>query len=119
MLKQISDALKTTGKRVFYGMAGTLDGEDIWDYIVFFRSSLSSTGGKSGMADTYEVAIIQEDYIADETVAAVIKAMTSIPGMRLKDGDMLYNYSRKPNTGAVVEILTIDFVKPKKVCHGG
>ena len=43
MLKKISDALKTVGKPVFYGMAGTLDGEDVWDYIVFFRSTLSST----------------------------------------------------------------------------
>ena len=118
MLKRISDALKTTGKPVFYGMAGTLDGEDIWDYIVFFRSMLSSAGGKSGLVDTYEVAIVEEDYISDETISAVIKAMTSLPGVRLKDGDMQYSYTRKPNTGAVVEILTLDFVKPKKVCDG-
>lgn len=113
-LKTVSNALKALGKPLFYGRAGTLDGGDIWDYLVFFRRSLKATANKNGLADRYTVAIVQEEYVSDETVYGVIDAMTGIPGMRLADGEQLYNYTVKPNTDTVIEILTLDFVKPKK-----
>ena len=119
MLQQISDALKTVGKPVFYGMAGTLDGDDIWDYIVFFRATAVPSANKTGLTDTYTVAIVQEEYVDDGTAYGVVDAMTSLPGVRLAASGGTYEYSRKPSTGQVIEILALDFVSPKKRCADG
>lgn len=119
LLQKVNDALKGLGKPVFYGRAGSLDGEDIWDYLVFFRSSLKTATNKNGLVDTYSVAIVQEEFVDDATVYGVIDAMTGIPGMRLADGDQQYTYTVKPNTETVIELLTLDFVKPKKRCGDG
>lgn len=118
MLQEISDALKSTGQPVYYGMAGTLDGEDMWDYIVFFRTSISPSDSKRSMADYYRVAIVQEEYVPDELATSVVKAMTALPGMKLASSGGTYQYTRKPNTDTVLEILMLDFVRPSKVCHG-
>ena len=96
--------------------AGTLTTEDVWDYAVFFRTQLSPTGGKTGVAQTYEVALVFEEYVPDEKVWACIDAMTAIPGMRLADTGGTYQYTTKPNTEQVVEILTLDFVRPLRRC---
>lgn len=115
MLSEINTALESTGKRVFYGQAGNLDGEDIWDYIVFFRDTLAPSQNKTGFAESYQVAIVQEDFIEDATVWQVIDAMTALPGMRVSDSAQ-FNYTVKPNTENVLEILTLRFVRPVKRC---
>ena len=61
----------------------------------------------------------QEEFIDDETIFGVIDAMESIPGMRLAQGDMSYQYTTKPNTSTVIEMLMLEFVKPKKRCANG
>lgn len=114
MLNEISKALEELGKPVFYGQAGTLDGDDIWDYIVFFRDSLRVTSNKNGFADSYIVAIVQEEFVEDSVIYSVIDALTALPGVRLADGEMTYNYTTKPNTNTIIEILTLEFVRPKK-----
>lgn len=119
MLQEIKSALETTGKTVFYGIAGTLDGDDIWDYIVFFRSSASPSANKTGITDTFTVAIVQEEYVDDETTYRVIDAMTSLPGVRMASSGGTYEYTRKPNTGQVIELLALDFVAPRKRCGDG
>lgn len=119
MLKTISDELTKTGLPVWYGAARTLTAEDVWDYIVFYRTSMQPTGNKRGMADTYEVAIVQEEYVPDEVIQQVVTLMLGIPGMRMAQGGGEYNYTRKPNTDQIVEVLTLDFVRPSKVsCNG-
>lgn len=114
MLNEIKTALEKIDERVYYGAAGTLSGEDIWDYIVFSRSTLNVSSNKTGYTDTYSVAIIREEYILDEVVEQVIEAMTSLSGVRLAANDFQYNYTKKPNTNTVIEILVLDFVKPRK-----
>lgn len=116
MLKEIKDALESLGRPVFYGIASTIDGGDLWDYIVFWRENMSSTGGKTGLRDRFTVSIVQEEFVDDETVQSVIDAMLSIPGVRLSDGDMAYAYTRKPNTETVIEVLALEFVRPSKAC---
>lgn len=119
MLDTIKTALESTGKTVFYGQAGTLRGDDIWDYIVFFRNYMNVSTDKTNLSDSYRVVIVQEEFIDDATIYAVIDAMLGIPGMRIVDGTHDYNYTRKPNTGATIEMLTLDFIKPKKRCGNG
>lgn len=116
MLKRIKQQLETLNRPVFYGQAGKLDGGDLWDYIVFFRDTMSCSTNKTGFTDSYTVVIVQEEFIDDETIFGVIDSMEEIDGMRLASGDMAYQYTTKPNTSTVIEMLVLEFVKPKKRC---
>lgn len=113
-LAEVQTALGALGLPVYYGAAGTLSGEDVWDYVVFYRTTIAPTGGKTGLAQVYEVAIVCEEFVPDETVAKAIEAMTALPGFRLADTGGTYQYTRKPNTEQVIELLTLDFVRPFK-----
>ena len=114
VLDEIRKALEKVDPLVYYGRAGNLDGGDIWDYIVFSRSTTSATGNATGFTDTYQVAIVREDFVPDADSEAVIDAMLEIPGMRLAGNEFAYEYAAKPNTNTVCELLVIDFVKPSK-----
>ena len=116
MLETISKALESLGLPVWDGAAKTLKVEDVWDYIVFYRRNLSPSTNKTGFSDTYQVTIVCEEYVPDETVSGVIKAVLSIPGFKLAGTGGTYQYTVKPNTDQVIELLSLDFVKPSKVC---
>ena len=64
---------------------------------------------------SFSVNIIRENFIPEGLDLAVIEKMLEIPGMRLAGTDMEYAYTAKPNTNVVVEMLSIDFVRPVKV----
>ena len=113
MLSDIAKALEGTGKPVYYGRAGKLDGPDLWDYIVFWRGSMSPTGNKRAYADTYLVTIVQEEFIEDGVAETVIDAMTALPGVRLANGNHPYTYTVKPKTETVIEMLSLEFVRPR------
>lgn len=115
-LKSIKAALEALGLTVYYGAAGTLSGEDVWDYIVFYRREISPSTNKTGLSQVYEVAIVCEGYVPDDKVFGVIDAMTALPGMRFADTGGDYQYTTKPNTEQVIEILTLDFTRPMKRC---
>lgn len=115
-LSEIQTALEALGVPVYYGAVDTLSTEEVWDYVVFFRRNLSPTGGKTGIAQMYEVALVFEEYVPDEKVWACIDAMTSLPGIRLADTGGEYQYTKKPSTEQVIEILTLDFVRPLRRC---
>lgn len=115
MLETIKETLEAVGLPVWYGAAKTLTAQDVWDYIVFYRTSLTTSTNKTSFSHTYEVAIVCEEYVPDETVQKVISGMLSIPGVKFVGNGGTYNYTRKPNTDQVVEVLTLDFVKPAKV----
>lgn len=117
MLSEIQTALESLGLTVYYGAAGTLSGEDVWDYIVFYRRTLSPSTNKTGLSQVYEVAIVCEEYVPDETVFGVIDAMTALPGVRFADTGGDFQYTTKPNTEQVIEILTLDFTRPMRRCH--
>lgn len=114
ILNDIKAALESVDPRVYYGAAGTLEDGDLFDYIVFFRNSMKTTGGNTGVVSTYQVAIIRESFIPEETVEAVIKAMKEIAGMRLAGNEFSYYYEKKPKTNTVLEVLVLDFMKPRK-----
>lgn len=114
ILNDIKTALETVDPNVYYGMAGTLQDADLWDYIVFSRNALTTTGQKTGYGERFQVAIVREEFIPNETVDGVIDAMLSIDGMRLAGGEFSFQYTKKPNTNTVIELLVLSFMKPRK-----
>lgn len=119
MLETISKALENAGLPVWYGAAKNLTAGDVWNYIVFYRTQLNTSTNKTGFQDVYQVAIVCEDYVPDETIQTVLDCMLAIPGMKLTQNAGTYQYTRKPNTDQVVELLALDFVRPSKVTRNG
>ena len=114
ILNDIKTALENVDPNVYYGMAGSLEDTDLWDYVVFSRDTLGVTGQKTGYAEKFQVAIVREEFIPNETVDGVIDAMLSIDGMRLAGSDFTFQYTKKPNTNTVIELLVLSFMKPRK-----
>lgn len=114
ILEDITKALEQIEPEVYYGMAPEYKGGELWNYIVFNRSTLQSSQNKTGLSDYFRVAIVKENYIPEGEPEKVIEALTSIPGMRLTSTPGEYEYARKTSTGAVVEMLVLEFVKARK-----
>lgn len=115
LLQTIKDKLKEVDEYVFYGAVDTEKMKNKpFDYIVFNRTTLKSSVNKTGYTDGYSVHIIREEWIPDEIVADVIVKMLEIDGMKLASNEFPYEYTVKPNTNLVIEMLSIDFVKPRK-----
>jgi hypothetical protein len=106
--------LQEIDENVFYGTVSNRMREALWNYIVFNRSKLSVSQGRTGYSDYYEVHIVREDYIPDGLDEDVIKKVLEIPGMRLASDDGVYTYVRKDNTDNVVEMLSLRFVRARK-----
>lgn len=114
ILNDVKNALESVDSNVYYGMAGSLKENDLWDYVVFSRKTLIAPSNKTSYTDKFRVAIVREEFIPDETVYQVIDAMLGIDGMRLSGSEFVYEYAKKPNTSTVIELLVLEFVKPKK-----
>lgn len=113
--EKIREKLEELDPLVFYGRAGSLNEEVLWNYMVFFRERRSPSENKTGKTYLFHVAIVRENEIPEGLDEEVIKKITEIPGVRLS-GDAQYDYTIKPNTGAAVEVLDITFAKPMKGC---
>lgn len=114
ILEKIEEKLKEIDENVFYGIADTeeMKGKP-WNYIVFDRTEMRISPTKKGYADVYSVHLIRENFIPEDLPLTVIEKMESIgEGIRVANAE--YDYMEKPNTHKVVEMLSIDFVKPKK-----
>lgn len=114
ILDDIKGKLEEIDPNVFYGMVDGNAVTDEWNYTVFMRKRLSVGAQKQEYSDRFTVAVIREDFIPDGVDVSVIKKMCEIPGMRLASADCEYNYTQKPNTNTVVEILTMEFVRARK-----
>lgn len=88
--------------------------ETVWDYIVFERSKKRLNENKTGYTDVYSVHVIREEFIPEGLEDEIINKMLEISGMRLEGSDGEYTYIQKPNTDVVIEMFSINFVKPKK-----
>lgn len=114
LLNDIKNVLEEIDSKVFYGMVDESKIEYEWNYIVFMRKSLSVDDKRLGYSDRYTVAIIRENFIPEGLEIQVIDKMRDIAGMKLASPDSPYNYTKNTNTNNVVEILTMEFVKPRK-----
>ena len=106
--------MKELDENVFYGMVDSKMQETLWNYIVFNRTTMTQNSNKTSYTDRYTVHIIREEWIPEGFEIEVINKMLEIAGMRLAGNDAVYTYVPKPNTNTVIEMLSIDFVKPKK-----
>lgn len=115
MLQLIETKLLNVLPTVYYGTAR--DDEEhitLWNYIVFWRDSVKRSANNTSFTDYYTVAIVHEDWAPNELIEQIISEMESIPGMRLANSEIDFNYSRKPSTNAVIEIATLTFCVPRK-----
>ena len=115
ILNDIKEKLQEIDSNVFYGMVDDSMREMRWDYIVFNRKLTKPGKNRTGYSCYFSVNIIRENFIPEGLELAVIDKMLEIPGMRLAETDMEYAYRAKPNTDAIVEMVSIDFVRPMKV----
>lgn len=113
ILNQIKEKMEEICANVFYGMVDESFQETIWEYIVFNRVATVPSANKTSYSDTFAIHYIHENYIPEGVFEDIVEKMCSIDGMRI-DGDATYTYVQKPNTNAVVEMLSIQFVKPRK-----
>lgn len=114
ILQEIQNKLEEIDPYVFYGMVDEQAITKEWNYIVFMRKGLSVGTNKQEYSDRYTVAIIRENFIPEGLDIEVIDKMCQLQGMRLASADCQYNYTQKPNTNTVVEILTMEFVRARK-----
>ena len=114
ILDEIKTKLKEVDPNVFYGMVDNSMQELVWDYIVFNRTSMKASSNKTGYSDYFTVHIIREHWIPEGLELQIINKMLEISGMRLAGTDAVYTYTSKPKTNVVIEMLSIDFVRPKK-----
>lgn len=115
ILEEIKTKLEELDPNVFYGMVDESMNNTRWDYIVFNRSVIRPSANKTGLSHVYAVNVIRENFIPEGLEIEVIKKMKEIPGMKFRENDISFNYTEKPNTNTVVEIMTIEFVKAVKV----
>lgn len=114
ILNSIQEKLEAFDYPVFYGTAAKLPKNAPWNYIVFSRDEFNPTGNKTGDANTYNVAIVCEEYIPEDLPRQVIDSVTEIAGMRISNDKCQYVYDVKPGTTDTVEMLVLRFTRPKK-----
>ena len=115
ILDDIRTKLLEVDPNVMYGAFDKSFNEPIMDYIVFNRNNIGINKDKTSYSYYFSVHIVREEYIPEGLDRIVIAKMLEIPGMRLSEEKPVYDYSMKPNTNVVLEMLSIDFVKPVKV----
>lgn len=122
LLNDIKRELAMIDPLVFYGLVpnsyvdenGKKQTIDIWDYTVFNRVKLKNSANKTSYVDAFEVHIVREEYIPEGIDVDVIEKLTALPGVKLGAEDGVYDYTMKPGTNTVVEMLTLTFTRSRK-----
>lgn len=114
LLTDIKNKLEEIDPRVFYGVVDKEIAKHDWNYIVFNRVKLKETQNKTGYSDAFDVHIIRENFIPDGLAEQVINKLREINGVRTTSEDGEYNYAEKPSTNAVVEMLSLHFIRARK-----
>ncbi len=115
MLNEIKLLLDGLGYPVYYGSGILHDETEPWNYIVFGRQKLMTSGqNKQDWRHYYAVNITMEEYIAEGFEIEVIKKLTDNLPLRLADAEYNYNYMLKGEGNMVVEMLTVYFVRSQK-----
>lgn len=114
ILEDIKNKLLTLNLPVYYGMAEDITNLDILDYIVFLRDTSRYSATKNSFSDYFIVAVVNENYIIEDFDKQVINKVCELSGFRVADDDISYEYTKKPNTNIILEILTIKFVRARK-----
>lgn len=115
MLDQIKKALeKAFDIPVCFGTNIELDGQNAWDYIVFWREKTKwKVNSRGDYTDYYTVALVMKDYIPEDDTTKVLDALREIAGLK-ENGDIEYSYMVKPGTKATMEIAEYHFISARK-----
>lgn len=84
-----------------------------WDYIVFQRSE-TRVKQRLSLSDTYNIIVIQEDYIPEGHIETMIQWLNNVAGLRVPDQTIRYDYVKKPDSGAVVEMALFSVIVTRK-----
>lgn len=114
MLNEIKSKLEEIDEHVDYGLIDPKKCETTWNCIVFNRVSLKPNGGRTSYSDYFDVHIWRENFIPIDLDTEVIEKMKEIHGVRLTEQEATFNYIAKSGTNAIVEILTLHFVRARK-----
>lgn len=115
LVTDIEAKLKEIDPNVYYGIVDTSRKETVWDYIVFNRTTIRHPENKTSASDRFDVHVIRENYIPDGMEDEVISKMREINGVRFSGDDTEFAYVQKPNTNIVVEMMTVHFVRARKM----
>lgn len=110
MLKKIKEALINLDiGPVKYGRI--IGNPEEWNYTVFGRDRMSRAGtSRCDFNRYYRIVIVHEDFIPEDYEIKVIKALNEIPGLKLANDDVQYDYVLK-NANTVVEMAVITFTE--------
>ena len=114
ILNEIKSKLEELDKHVDYGLVDPEKCKTEWNCIVFNRVRPRYNTNLTSKSDYFDVHIFRENFIPEDFDMEVIAKMREIDGVRLASEDGTYNYAAKPNTNAIVEILTLHFVRARK-----
>ena len=114
ILDEIKTKLQEIDSEVDYGTVKRSRRETVWNYTVFNRGALKISQNKTSYNQYYAIHIVRENFIPEGLVVEYIDKMLEIAGMRLAGTDIQYTYTTKPNTDRIVEMASVEFVKPVK-----
>lgn len=114
ILDEIKTKLQEIDSEVDYGAVKRSRRETVWNYTVFNRGPLKQNPNKTSYNQYYAIHIVRENFIPEGLVVEYINKMLEIAGMRLAGTDIQYTYTTKPNTDRIVEMASVEFVKPVK-----
>lgn len=115
ILNEIRAKLEELDDNVFYGAFDKSRIQDaLWNYTVFNRAPTSVSKDRTSYTDYFDIHIVRENYVPEGTDKEYIDKLLEIPGVRLAENNLEYDYARKGNTNTVVEMLTIRILKARK-----
>ena len=114
MLTEVMEVLQKIDENTFYGAVDSRMKETAWNYIVFDRGTFTRSETRASYSETVNVHVVRENFIPEGLAEQVIEEVESLKGFRLVKGEHEYTYSVKPGTNAVVEMLSLEFVRARK-----
>lgn len=111
MLTKIRASLEALNYgKVMYGRV--TDVPQYWNYIVFGRDTMRKSGtSRNDFNRYYTVAIVHEDCLPKDAEITVIQELEKIPGLKLANDDIRYDYMVKSDNKKVVEMAVITFTE--------
>lgn len=115
MKEKIEEQLNKINEKNYYGLVPENEEIDIWNYCVIGKGPAKKKSDSSMDLQAYiYVDIIREEEVTDDVLKKIIKTVLSIPGIRVADRNIEYDYIHKGNTDLVCEAVRIYFTRTIK-----
>lgn len=110
-LEEMRTVLAPLDEHLERGTSDMID-DNVWNYMIYGRDSRSPSG--INRLERFFVVIVREIEIPEETIQSVLDAVRTIPGFRLTNQDMQFEYQQIGSTKQVAEAVKILFEKVTK-----